>query len=76
MLSPEWTSATIPLNYLLFEVDDFVTFCSFQRPLPAYSAVWAIFLRSMNYLADTVYIASLASLAKPFYSNTFLLSTP
>lgn len=75
-LSPECTSTTCPVNYLLLEIDDFVTFCSFQRPLPSSRADWATFFNSMNYIVVTPSMASFDSLAKPFSSKTFLTSTP
>ena len=75
-LSPEWTSTTWPVNYLLFETEDLVIFCYFQRPFPYSRADWATFFNSMNYLVEIPSIASFDNLAKPFSSKTFLTSTP
>lgn len=58
------------------DVEDLVTFCYFQSPFPSDNACSATFFSSINYLAETPSIASLASLAKPLASSIFLTSSP
>lgn len=74
-LSPEWISITDPIYDFSLIAWDLVTYCYFHNPFFPSTASCEIFLSSINYLLDVVFMASFPNLAKPFFNKIFLTSS-